>query len=170
MAVKFHKVHQFYVCLRKTFTKQNKTQTQINHNFNYLVLEIREDTTLSLSYGYTPLDVKLATSTHTYNKIGKFFLYLFASHKCYIQYAYFFHCMVNSCFFLEDKHQRYTNDRVINLDTLGIQKEKSTMYLLKTAVVGLTFVVTVLFVSYACLGFLMKRNRATHEDLVIINE
>nr|XP_022295380.1 uncharacterized protein LOC111105395 [Crassostrea virginica] len=101
--------------------------------------EIREDTTLSLSYGYTPLDVQLATSTHTYNKI-------------------------------EDKHQRFTNDRVINIDTVGIQKEESTMYLLKTAVVGLTFVVTVLFVSYACLGILMKRNRATHEDLVIINE
>ena len=72
--------------------------------------------------------------------------------------------------FLEDKHQRFTNDRVINIDTVGIQKEESTMYLLKTAVVGLTFVVTVLFVSYACLGILMKRNRATHEDLVIINE
>ena len=99
MDVKFHKVHQFYVCLIKTFTKQNKTQTQINHNFNYLVLEIKEDTTLSLSYGYTPLDVQLATSTHTYNKIGKFLFISFCCHKCYIQYAYFFHCMVNSCFF-----------------------------------------------------------------------
>ena len=77
MDVKLHKVHQFYVRLIKTFTKQNKTQTQINHNFNYLGLEIREDTTLSLSYGYTPLDVQLATSTHTFNKIGKFLLISF---------------------------------------------------------------------------------------------
>ena len=84
MDVKLHKVHIFfYVCLKNTFTKQNKAQTKKIHNVYYLVLEIREDTTLSLSYGYTPLDVELTTSTHVYDKIGKFFRhYLFARHKC----------------------------------------------------------------------------------------
>ncbi|XP_078324959.1 uncharacterized protein LOC111105395 [Crassostrea virginica] len=87
--------------------------------------EIREDTTLNLSYGYTPLDVELITSTHVYDKIG---------------------------------------------DTVGKQQPESTTFLLRTAVVGLTFVVTILFVSYVCLTLLMKRNRATHKDLFIINE
>ena len=29
---------------------------------------------MSLSYGYTPLDVELATFTHVYNRFGKVFL------------------------------------------------------------------------------------------------
>ena len=73
-------------------------------------------------------------------------------------------------FCTEDKYQKITYGHVIKGDTVGKQNQESTTHLLKTAVVGLTFVVTILFVSYACLGFLMKRNRATHEDLVIINE
>ena len=99
-----------------------------------------------------------------------FWVFLFARHKCYKQYTSFFHCIVKPCFFIEVIYQKFTNGQVIKGDTVGKQNQESTMYLLKTAVVGLTFVVTVLFVSYACLGILMKRNRATHEDLVIINE
>ena len=75
-----------------------------------------------------------------------------------------------SYFVTEDRDKKITKIFVHENDTVEFQQQESTTYLLRTAVVGLTFVVTVLFVSYACLGFLMKRNRATHEDLVIINE
>ena len=45
--------------------------TKKNHCFHYRVIEIREDTTLSLSYEYTPLVVDLTTSTQVYDKTGK---------------------------------------------------------------------------------------------------
>ncbi|XP_078314325.1 uncharacterized protein LOC111102681 isoform X2 [Crassostrea virginica] len=99
--------------------------------------DIREDTTLSLSYEYTPLVVDLTTSTQVYDKT-------------------------------EHRDQKFTNSHVIKGDTVGIQKQEST--LLRIAVIGLAFVVTILFVSYLCLTYRMKRNRATHEDLIIINE
>ncbi|XP_078324971.1 uncharacterized protein LOC111104830 isoform X2 [Crassostrea virginica] len=83
--------------------------------------ELRGDTTLSLSYEYTPLVVNLTTSTRVYDKTG------------------------------------------------GIQQQVSTTYLLKIAVIGLSFVVTILFVSYLCLTYRMKRDRAAHEDFIIIN-
>nr|XP_022291233.1 uncharacterized protein LOC111102681 [Crassostrea virginica] len=86
--------------------------------------ELRGDTTLSLSYEYTPLAVEL-TSTQVYDK---------------------------------------------TVDTGGIQQQESTTYLLRIAVIGLSFVVTILFVSYLCLTNRMKRDRAEHEDFIIINE
>ena len=74
------------------------------------------------------------------------------------------------CFLTEHRDQKFTNSHVIKGDTLGIQKQESTTYLMRIAVIGLAFVVTILFVSYLCLTYRMKRNRATHEDLIIINE
>ena len=75
MDVKLHKVHTFlclsnkYVYKKKNKNKNKTYQTEKNHNFYYLVLDIREDTTLSLSYGFTPLDVDFTTSTRVdYNK------------------------------------------------------------------------------------------------------
>ncbi|XP_078314339.1 uncharacterized protein LOC144619637 isoform X2 [Crassostrea virginica] len=82
------------------------------------------DTTLSLSYEYTPLVVDLTTSTQVYDK---------------------------------------------TVDTGGIQQQVSATYLLRIAVIGLSFVVTILFVSYLCLTYRMKRDRAAHEDFIIIN-
>ncbi|XP_078318017.1 uncharacterized protein LOC111102783 [Crassostrea virginica] len=70
----------------------------------------------------------------------------------------------------EDRDQKFTKSFVHENDTVEFQQQESTMYLLRTAVVGLTFVVAVLFVSYLCLTYFMNRNRATHEDLIIINE
>ena len=45
--------------------------TKKKHCFHYRVIEIREDTTLSLSYENTPLVVVLTTSTQVYDKTGK---------------------------------------------------------------------------------------------------
>ena len=81
---------------------------------------------------------------------------------------YFLHCIIYPCFLTEHRDQKFTNSHVIKGDTVGIQKQEST--LLRIAVTGLAFVVTILFVSYICLTYRMKRNRATHEDLIIINE
>ena len=86
---------------------------------------------------------------------------------------YFFHCNIypNSLIFLtEDRDQKITKIFVHKNDTAEFQQEESTTYLLRTAVIGLSFVVTILFVSYVCLTFLMKRNRATNEDFIITNE
>ena len=65
--------------IMKTFTKQSKAFTKKNNSFFYLGLEVRDDTTLCLSYEYTPLGVNLTTSTQIENKTGK----LFALSCCY---------------------------------------------------------------------------------------
>ncbi|XP_078324967.1 uncharacterized protein LOC111104830 isoform X1 [Crassostrea virginica] len=101
--------------------------------------ELRGDTTLSLSYEYTPLVVNLTTSTRVYDKTDL------------------------------GSDQKFTNGHAIKVDTGGIQQQVSTTYLLKIAVIGLSFVVTILFVSYLCLTYRMKRDRAAHEDFIIIN-
>lgn len=84
--------------------------------------------------------------------------------------VYFLHCIIYPCFLTEHRDQKFTNSHVIKDDTVGIQKQESATYLLRIAVIGLTFVVTILFVSYLCLTYRIKRNRATHEDIIIINE
>ena len=87
-------------------TKQGKVLTTKNHSFYYLGLEIREDTTLSLTYEYTPLIVKLTTSTQIDSTTGKFFLlYLIVKQLCYIINKYFFDCMIYPCFF--NRRQRF---------------------------------------------------------------
>lgn len=59
----------------------------------YLGLEIRDDTTLSLTYEHT-----LTTSTEIDNETGKFvLLYLIIKHLCYIINMYFFDCMIYPC-------------------------------------------------------------------------
>ena len=77
---------------------------------------------------------------------------------------------MHSCFLTEDRDQKFTNGHVIIGDTGGTQQQESTMYLLRIAVIGLSFVVTILFVSYLCLTYFTKIDRATHEDLIITNE
>ena len=69
MDVNLYKVHK--VWLMNTFTKQRICYTKKNHCFHFRVIEIREDTKLSLSYEYTPLVVDLTTSTQVYDKTGK---------------------------------------------------------------------------------------------------
>ena len=51
--------------------KQSNVDTKKNHSFYYHFIEEKDDTTLSLSYEYTPLVVDLTTSTQVYDKTGK---------------------------------------------------------------------------------------------------
>ena len=60
----------------------------------------------------------------------------------------FVDCIVYPFFLTEDRCQKFTKDRVIKRDTVGLQKQESTTYLPRTAVVELTFVITILFIPY----------------------
>ena len=85
--------------------------------------------------------------------------------------VYFLDCKIYPCYLTDlDSDQKFTNGHAIKVDTGGIQQQVSTTYLLRIAVIRLSFVVTILFVSYLCLTYRMKRDRAAHEDFIIINE
>ena len=87
------------VCLLNMFTKQNKAFTKKSHSFYHLCLEVREDTTLSLSYEYTPLGVNSTTSTRMDNKTGELFALFCFQNLCYIINMYFFDCMIHHAFY-----------------------------------------------------------------------
>lgn len=61
MDFNLHKEHK--VCLMNPFTKPSNVYLKKNHRFQNRILELREDSTLSFSYEYTPLVVDLTTST-----------------------------------------------------------------------------------------------------------
>ena len=68
----------------------------------------------------------------------------------------------------EDTDKKFSDNFVHKNDTMEFHKQESTTYLLGIAVVGLSFVVIISILRM--FDFSYEKNRAPHEDFMIINE